>query len=58
MAKFTNHIIFACAFLTNFKPALAPWSNTGTSKEKVVDEYFEKLSDSSDSECDWLEDEG
>ena len=51
MARLTNQIVFVCAFLTNFQPL------SNTSSEEEVDEYFEKLSDCSDSECDSLEDE-
>ena len=55
LARLTNQVVFVCAFLTNFQPALVPLSSN--SSEEEVDEYFEKLSECSDSECDSLDDE-
>ena len=43
MARITNQIIFVCAFLTNFLPALVPSSKS--CQEKDVEEYFKSLSD-------------
>ena len=44
MARLTNQIIFICAFLTNFLPALVPLPNN--SDEIDVENYFKQLSDS------------
>ena len=41
MARLSNQIIFVCAFLTNFLPALVLLA-----KEKNVDDYFKTLSGS------------
>ena len=43
LARLTNQVVFVCAFLTNFQPALVPLSSN--SSEEEVDEYFEKLSE-------------
>ena len=51
MARLTNQIIFICAFLTNFQPALVPLSRY--SGEQDVEDYFEQLPDSEpDSDTD------
>lgn len=44
MARLTNQIIFVCAFLTNFLPALVPLPSTCTNED--VEEYFAHLPDS------------
>ena len=44
MARLTNQIIFICAFLTNFLPALVPLPKN--SDEIDVENYFKQLSDS------------
>ena len=44
MARITDQIIFVCAFLTNFLPALIPSSKS--CQEKDVEEYFKSRSDS------------
>ena len=44
MARLSNQIIFVCAFLTNFLPALVLLAKN--SKEKDVDDYFKTLSGS------------
>ena len=52
MARLANQIVFICAFLTNFLPALVPLPKTSYSEDEVED-YFKQLSDSdSDSEFD------
>ena len=43
MARITNQIVYVCAFLTNFQPALVPLSTE--SSESEVEKYFEQLSD-------------
>lgn len=53
MARLTNQIIFICAFLTNFQPALVPLSKY--CREQDVEDYFKQLPDSepdSDSDTD------
>ena len=44
MARLTNQIIFICAFLTNFLPALVPLPST--SGDGDVEDYFADLPDS------------
>ena len=52
MARVINQIIYVCAFLTNFQPALVPLSDDcKLPSERDVDEYFLQLSDD-DSESD------
>lgn len=52
MARLINQIIYVCAFLTNFQPALVPLSDDcKLPSERDVDEYFLQLSDD-DSESD------
>ena len=49
MARLTNQIIFVCAFLTNFLPALVPLPTTDS---EDVEKYFTQLSDyDTDSFC-------
>ena len=43
MARLANQIIYVCAFLTNFQPALVPWPKHCSEKE--VEDYFNQLSD-------------
>ena len=43
MARLTNQIIYVCAFLTNFQPALVPLPKHCSEKE--VQDYFKQLSD-------------
>ncbi len=45
MARLTNQIIFVCAFLTNFLPALVPLQ-ASTCTNEDVEEYFAHLPDS------------
>ena len=55
MARLANQIVFICAFLTNFLPALVPLPKTSYSEDEVED-YFKQLSDSdSDSEFDLIQ---
>ena len=51
LAQLTNHIVYVCAFLTNFGPALV--SSPEVSSEDDVDAYFGEISecDSEDSEA-------
>ena len=51
LARLTNHIVYVCAFLTNFGPALV--SSPEMSSEDDVDAYFSEISecDSEDSEA-------
>ena len=51
LARLTNHIVYVCAFLTNFGPALV--SSPEMSSEDDVDAYFGEISecDSEDSEA-------
>ena len=46
LARLTNQIIFVCAFLTNFLPALVPLPATDHESDEDVEEYFTHLSDS------------
>lgn len=51
MARITNQIIYVCAFLTNFQPALVPLPEEHSDVD--VEKYFEQLSDcDSDSDVD------
>ena len=51
MARLTNQIIFICAFLTKFQPALVPLSKY--CGEQDVENYFKQLLDSEpDSDFD------
>ena len=43
MARLTNQIIFVCAFLTNFQPALIPLPTDPDDKD--IESYFDQLSD-------------
>lgn len=43
MARITNQIVFVCAFLTNFQPALVPLPKEP--EDSDVETYFEQLSD-------------
>lgn len=43
MARLTNQIIFVCAFLTNFLPALVPMPSPSG---EDVEDYFAHLPDS------------
>jgi len=50
LARLSNQIVYVCAFLSNFQPALVPSDQLD---ENDVDEYFHKLSDhESESESD------
>ena len=51
MARLANQIIFVCAFLTNFLPALVPIPKN-ISEDMDVEDYFDALSDSEiESDC-------
>ena len=51
MARITNQIIYVCAFLANFQPALVPLPEDHSDAD--VEKYFEQLSDcDSDSDVD------
>ena len=51
MAQLANQIIFVCAFLTNFLPALVPIPKN-ISEDMDVEDYFDALSDSEiESDC-------
>ena len=53
MARITNQIVFVCAFLTNFQPALVPLPDDDELTDADVEKYFEQLSDcNSDSDED------
>lgn len=47
MARLTNQIVFVCAFLTNFQPALVP--HVEDLGDTTVKKYFEQLTDEDDS---------
>lgn len=50
MARLTNQIVYVCAFLTNFQPALVTFPTSST--ESDVEDYFQHLSDDSDLDSD------
>jgi len=47
MARLTNQIVFVCAFLSNFQPALV--ALPAEQSDSTVEDYFEQLSDKDDS---------
>ena len=47
MARLTNQIVFVCAFLSNFQPALVPL--LAEQGDSTVEDYFEQLSDEEES---------
>ena len=50
MTRLTNQIVYVCAFLTNFQPALIPLPVDQDNED--VELYFDQLSDSYISESD------
>ena len=51
LASLTNQIVYVCAILTNFQPALVPLPTAAGTSESDVDDYFNCLShDESDSD--------
>ena len=48
LSRLCNQIVYVCAFLSNFKPALVPPSSTDMT-ESDVDDYFEEFYSESDS---------
>ena len=53
LARLTNQIVYVCAMLTNFQPALVPLPTAAGTSESDVDDYFNCLShDESDSDSD------
>lgn len=50
LARLTNQIVYVCAFLTNFQPALVTFP-TGYG-ESDVEDYFQTLTDDSDLDSD------
>jgi len=42
---FTNQIVYVCAMLTNFQPALVPLPTVAGTSKSDVDDYFNCLSD-------------
>ena len=52
MARLINQIIFVCAFLTNFQPAILPLSTDTDDDDEEIDSYFTQLSDSEVSDSD------
>ena len=54
LARLSNQIVCVCAYLSNFKTVLVPPESTGTilmdNDELDVDDYFEELSDSDESD--------
>ena len=49
MARLSNQIVYVCAFLSNFQPALVPQPRDETGGDP--DDYFRSLR--SDSDTDW-----
>ena len=49
MIRLTNQIVYVCAFLTNFQPALVPSTNDD---DNTVESYFEQLSEDQSSDFD------
>ena len=45
LARLTNQIVYICAMLTNFQPALVPLPTAADISESDVDDYFNHLSD-------------
>ena len=45
LARLTNQIVYVCAMLTNFQPALVPLPTAAGTSESDVDDYFNCLSD-------------
>ncbi len=55
MSRLSNQIVFVCAFLTNFLPALVPLHKDVVSSDINVENYFDQLTDSDSdtiSDCD------
>ena len=50
MARITNQIVFVCAFLTNFQPALVPLPKEP--EDSDMETYFEQLSDCDSDKSD------
>ena len=50
MARLINQIVYVCAFLTNFQPALVTFPTGST--ESDVETYFQHLTDDSDLDSD------
>ena len=49
MIRLTNQIVYVCAFLTNFQPALVPSTNDD---DNAVESYFEQFSEDQSSDFD------
>ena len=49
MIRLTNQIVYVCAFLTNFQPALVPSTNDD---DNAVESYFDQFSEDQSSDFD------